>query len=624
MEWNTRRIFPARRRAYRQYISSDDDMIKEAASMTQVNPITRQRTPAMLLIKQPKALKQYQTSSFLREAVRYLVYKGEGKLVIEAGLREIDHSIKSIAINMCFIGTRSSLTTTLALHFVQDQNQDDVSPVTTRIKEDEDDGIFHRTRVKPNLLSDISQFSSTLKHSIDKANADTILELLQHKHDHLAQGKDGWCALDYAARTNNEDVCRTRIRSECLQTSQQSIDTYNHTGATPLQFAVSIGRLGTVRVLLEAAANPHATDHYQRSPLFIASEGNHLQVTEFLLSSRVQIPRDATAWLKELLCETNWCNRCSTSFHINAAALTAFHPGYGHEGDPLVRCVPPEIVASSKQAALGQPDTSISLGPLTCPDYLYTAGISVKDGSSTLAVCCPSGYIREIASLDTQMNGDCLSSLSSNMVLTFGSTAPEGSRGWIIVTTTLTTSSTVRAMAVMGWNIDTSVSITTSTAVAGTATETTVNTFSANILPKGGSTMINSSLVSTLSEDSSVLASPSAIGLLSTISTASSSTISRSITDYGLSAEDKAGIGVGAGVVAIGLGVLVVAICILLAKGYNTESCKSDPAKSYSPRIFNSESVVTSCRDRVIGLQLPEQANWGATKYYSRGIAGAC
>ncbi|QRD90683.1 hypothetical protein F9C07_2244623 [Aspergillus flavus] len=254
MEWNTRGIFPARRRTYRQYISSDDDMIKEAASMTQVNPVARQRTPAMLLIKQPKALKQYQTSSFLREAN----YGFDIHEAVDVG------------------GRRSSLTTTLALHFVQDQNRDDVSPVTTRIKEVEDDGIFHRTSVKPNPISDISQFSSTLKHSIDKANADTILELLQHKHDHLAQ---------------------------------QSIDTYNHTGATPLQFAVTIGRLGTVRVLLEAAANPYATDHYQRSPLFIVSEGNHLQVTEFLLSSRVQIPRDATAWLKELLRETNWCNR---------------------------------------------------------------------------------------------------------------------------------------------------------------------------------------------------------------------------------------------------------------------------------------------------------------------------
>ncbi|KAB8276367.1 hypothetical protein BDV30DRAFT_224396 [Aspergillus minisclerotigenes] len=237
MERNTRGIIPARRRTYRQYISSDDDMIKEAASMRQDNVVARQRTPAMLLIKQPKALKQYQTSSFLREAVRYLVYEGEGKL---------------------------------------------------------DDGIFHRTNVEPNLISDISQFSSTLKNSIDKANADTSLELLQHKHDHLAQDKDGWCAPDYAARTNNEDVCRTRIRSECLQTSQQSIDTYNLTGATPLQFAVFVGRLDTVRVLLE--------------------------VTEFLLSSRVQIPRDATAWLKELLCAINWCNHSEPGCRCNPSS----------------------------------------------------------------------------------------------------------------------------------------------------------------------------------------------------------------------------------------------------------------------------------------------------------------
>lgn len=101
------------------------------------------------------------------------------------------------------------------------------------------------------------------------------------------------------------------------------------------------------------------------------------------------VDKRVTSWLP-LTSNWNLPSGCSTSFHINAAALTAFDPGYGLEGDPLVRCVPPEIVASSKQAALGQPDTSISLGPLTCPDYLYTAGISVKDGSSTLAVCCPS------------------------------------------------------------------------------------------------------------------------------------------------------------------------------------------------------------------------------------------
>ncbi|KAE8332174.1 hypothetical protein BDV39DRAFT_200328 [Aspergillus sergii] len=332
------------------------------------------------------------------------------------------------------------------------------------------------------------------------------------------------------------------------------------------------------------------------------------------------IDERVTSWLP-LTTAWNLPSGCSPNFHINAAALTAFDPGYGLEGDPLVRCVPPEMAAWWEQAALGHPDTLISLGPLTCPDYLYTAGISVKDYSSTLAMCCPSGYIHENTISDTKLNVDCLSIATSNMVLTFGSTAPGDLRAWTMVTTTLTTSLTVRAMAVMGWNIETSVSITTSTSVPAAATATTINTFFTNAPPKYGSavTML-SSLITTRPEHSSVLATPSAIGLSSTISAALSSTISRSITDYGLSAEDKAGIGVGAGVVAIGLGVLVVAICIL---GYNTESSKSEPVKSYGPRIFNSESVVTSCRDRVIDLQIPEQANCGATKHYSRGTAAA-
>ncbi|KAE8346213.1 hypothetical protein BDV24DRAFT_159010 [Aspergillus arachidicola] len=289
-----------------------------------------------------------------------------------------------------------------------------------------------------------------------------------------------------------------------------------------------------------------------------------------------------TSWLP-LTTAWNLPSGCSTNFHIGAAALIAFDPGYGLEGDLLVRCVPHEIAASWEQAALGHPDTSFSLGPLTCPEYLYTAGISVKDGSSTLAMCCPSGYIHDNAILDAKLNVDCLSIAISNMILTFGSTEPGDLRAWTMVTTTLTTSSTVRAMAVMGWNIGTSVSITTTTSVPATATATTVNTFITNAPPKDSSDMtILSSLITTRPEDSSVLASPSAIGLSSTISTASSSTISRSITDYGLSAEDKAGIGVGAGVVAIGLGVLVVAICILVRKQRRSLMCR--PPHSNSSR----------------------------------------
>ncbi|KAE8332173.1 ankyrin repeat-containing domain protein [Aspergillus sergii] len=232
------------------------DTIKEVASITQENIVACERTLATLLIKQPKALKQVYVSILI-------------KLCVDVG------------------GRRSSVATTLALPSIQDQNQDDVSRTTTRVKEVEDDEMLHRIKVEPNPISDVSQFSSTLKHSIDKADSDRILETLQHKHGPLAQDKDGWCALHYTARTNNEDICGILIRPESLQTIQQAIDMYNHTGATPLQSAASIVSLGTVRVLLEAGVKPHATDHHQRSSLFMASERNHLQVIKLLLLSGV-------------------------------------------------------------------------------------------------------------------------------------------------------------------------------------------------------------------------------------------------------------------------------------------------------------------------------------------------
>ncbi|KNG86151.1 hypothetical protein ANOM_006596 [Aspergillus nomiae NRRL 13137] len=255
---------------------------------------------------------------------------------------------------------------------------------------------------------------------------------------------------------------------------------------------------------------------------------------------------------------------CSTYFRIDKPSLIAFDPRVGLEGDPSVGCAPSEIAISWKQVVLAHPDTTISLGPLTCPDYLHTVGTSVKDGSSTLAICCPSGYFRERPVPD----GDCLSTVSPNMVLTFAFTAPENSRVWTIATTTLTTSSTVRAMAVMGWNIQMSIPLSAST--VATPTSTTTNSLSTSAPPEDSSGAIlpstTSAPIAVLPNDASFLASLSAMALTPTISIASSSTISRSITDYGLSAEDKAGIGVGAGVVTIGLSVLIVAICIVVRK----------------------------------------------------------
>ncbi|KAE8361523.1 hypothetical protein BDV27DRAFT_160622 [Aspergillus caelatus] len=276
--------------------------------------------------------------------------------------------------------------------------------------------------------------------------------------------------------------------------------------------------------------------------------------------------RRVTSWLP---LTTAWPlpSGCSTSFRISGPALIAFDPEYSLERDPYVGCALPEIRASWQQAALEHPDTSISLGPLTCPDYLYTVATSVRDGSSTLAMCCPSEYIRENGIPNSKLDGDCLSAVASNMVLTFGSSASENPGVWTMVTTTLLTSSTVRAIAVMGWNIEISVPGISITSTAVAPTTTTADTFSMNAPLKGISNMIMpSSVITSRSEDLSILASLTPIPVSSTTLTAPSWTFSRSITDYGLSPEDKAGIGVGAGVVAIGLGVLVVAICILVRK----------------------------------------------------------
>ncbi|KAA8648676.1 ankyrin repeat domain-containing protein [Aspergillus tanneri] len=328
----------AKRVRDRQYISSEDDMINEAASIIQENIVACQRTLTLLLSKQPKPLKEYHASSFLRGAVKYLVYDIEGRPIIESGLRDIDDRIKSMEIALRFIQTdyvfdihdavdgdarRPSLAPTLVSPGSQ-ANYQDVSPVSTRV----DDEIFNRTNVESNAIPESPQFSSTLKHGIDKVDVGTISDLLRHKHDPLAQDKDGWCALHYAARTNNVQVCQVLINSERIHGSEGGIETRNCTGATPLHFAASIGSLKTVRILLDAGADPHAVDHYNRSPLFMASEGNHVKMVELLLASGAEIPSDAPMRLKELQCAINWRNRKAKKLKAKGRISTDTIPAY--------------------------------------------------------------------------------------------------------------------------------------------------------------------------------------------------------------------------------------------------------------------------------------------------------
>ena len=84
---------------------------------------------------------------------------------------------------------------------------------------------------------------------------------------------------------------------------------------------------------------------------------------------------------------------CSDEFRLNGPSLVAFDPGYGLDINPNVVCAPPAVTTWWEQGRLGQGDdpghTAASLGPLTCPDAWKTVVSSIKDHSSTLAMCCP-------------------------------------------------------------------------------------------------------------------------------------------------------------------------------------------------------------------------------------------
>ncbi|KAI1130983.1 hypothetical protein F5Y10DRAFT_99933 [Nemania abortiva] len=147
---------------------------------------------------------------------------------------------------------------------------------------------------------------------------------------------------------------------------------------------------------------------------------------------------------------------CSGYFRLNGPSLVAFDPGYGLDIDTDVICVPSAVTTWWEQARLGvngDDHTAISIGPLTCPYKWETVATSIENGSSTVAMCCPSGYYLENG-IPGSIAGDCLSDVSSGMRLTYASTSADNSEVWYTKTTSLKESSTVGAIAIVGWNIE--------------------------------------------------------------------------------------------------------------------------------------------------------------------------
>ncbi|KAI1384894.1 uncharacterized protein F4822DRAFT_446049 [Hypoxylon trugodes] len=243
--------------------------------------------------------------------------------------------------------------------------------------------------------------------------------------------------------------------------------------------------------------------------------------------------------------------RCSDYFRLNGPSLVAFDPGYGLDIDTAVRCVPSAVTTWWEQGRLGANDeghTAISLGPLVCPYEWRTVATSVENESKTLAMCCPSGYYLGNG-IPGSVVGDCMSDVSEGMLLTYASTSTANSDVWHTETTSLTESSTVGAIAIVGWNIQSSTPTPTptptstaiSTAMLSPAVILSSPTFTSNFIPTSPS------------QGSTSSPSPS-------LSSKNSSQISPGVAT---------GIGVGVGLGVIGMAALLVTLYLMRRRKKN-------------------------------------------------------
>ncbi|KAL4781236.1 hypothetical protein BJX76DRAFT_363757 [Aspergillus varians] len=228
---------------------------------------------------------------------------------------------------------------------------------------------------------------------------------------------------------------------------------------------------------------------------------------------------------------------CGSYFRLNGPSLMAYDPGYGLEIDTDVRCAPPAVTTWWEQALLGgggEYHTGVSIGPMTCPEAFTTVVTSVKDGTSTLAMCCPSGY-HLVDGTPGQVEGRCLSTVSSGVTLTYASTPYDDSTAWETATTTLSESSTVGAIGVVGWNINFAAPTLTSTSTSVATNTTTV--------------AINTTTAAT-----------------DTKSVAASTSATASPSSDGLTTGAKVGIGVGVGVAGVAALALFAALYLFLRR----------------------------------------------------------
>ncbi len=158
------------------------------------------------------------------------------------------------------------------------------------------------------------------------------------------------------------------------------------------------------------------------------------------------------------------------------------------------------------------------------------------------------------------------------MTLTYGSTAYDDSTSWSMATTTMTSSSTVGAIGIVGWNIK----------YPTTATSTSM-TSTPSLTTQSSSTQSSSTTASAASPNLSV----------------SSSSSGSSLTTGA-----KTGIGVGVSVGAIGVVALLAALYLFRQRKQRTEA---EPAQSLSS--YYSQPPVMSVPQASYQQQYPAELN---------------
>lgn len=88
----------------------------------------------------------------------------------------------------------------------------------------------------------------------------------------------GYTALHYAARNNNEEVCRILISA-----GQADVNAVTNGGATPLHRACMMGHLNIVELLVNAQANLLLQDEDGQTALHRAAANSHVSVSKYLI-----------------------------------------------------------------------------------------------------------------------------------------------------------------------------------------------------------------------------------------------------------------------------------------------------------------------------------------------------